>query len=291
MRRDASVRLRDGRTLRYCEWGAARGAPVFHFHGIPGSRLEVYGGEAAYAAMDARLVTVDRPGIGRSDRSPGRRLLDWPDDVAALADELGIERFAVMGHSAGAAYALACAYALSGRVSRAAVVGAVPPLDRPEELARLGTARYWRLGARRPRRLAATYAAWASAMRLVPPLGRRMFLRGAAAPDRAIFDRPDVRRRFRTSVVEATRGGTRGLVEDMRVLMQPWGFHAKHIHVETLLWHGHADHHVPSSAARAYAETMPRCTPTFVEGEGHFSLVERHAPAIVAALIGKGDEG
>jgi pimeloyl-ACP methyl ester carboxylesterase len=47
------------------------------------------------------VVAIDRPGFGRSTYQRRRRLLDWPADVAALADELGIERFAVAGYSSG----------------------------------------------------------------------------------------------------------------------------------------------------------------------------------------------
>lgn len=44
-------------------------------------------------------------------------MADWPTDVAALADALGIDRFVVAGHSAGGPYAVACAALLLERVS------------------------------------------------------------------------------------------------------------------------------------------------------------------------------
>jgi pimeloyl-ACP methyl ester carboxylesterase len=68
------------------------------------------------------MFTLERPGIGLSDREPGRNLLDWPGDVAAFADAFGLDRFAVVGFSAGAPYALACGHSLPDRV---AVVGMV----------------------------------------------------------------------------------------------------------------------------------------------------------------------
>ena len=83
-----------------------------------------------------RLISPDRPGIGRSERQPGRTLLDWPADVAALADELEVSRFAVMGWSAGGAYAAACAFALPERVSAVALIASVIP----------ATGRGWRSG-------------------------------------------------------------------------------------------------------------------------------------------------
>lgn len=86
------------------------------------------------------LVAVDRPGIGHSDLQPGRRLEDWPLDVAELADALGLERFAVVGDSAGGPYALACAALMGDRVTRAGLVGTTTRFalkERPGAIAEL----------------------------------------------------------------------------------------------------------------------------------------------------------
>jgi pimeloyl-ACP methyl ester carboxylesterase len=284
--RDATLTLPDGRALAYCEWGDPNGAPVLHFHGVPGCRLECWGGAAAYAAAGARLITVDRPGIGRSDAKPRRTLLDWADDVEQLADAVGAGRFAVTGHSAGGAYALACAYALPRRVARVALVAGVPRLDSPAGIDQLGTARYWKLAHRHPSRMRTSYRVLTLAIRFVPPLGHWLFFRHAAEADRSVVDHPAVSRRFRETVLEAARPGVRGLVDDMRAMMQPWGFRPEDISVDVDLWHGGQDHHVPREVGEAYAESIPRCRATFVDGEGHFSLIETRAEEIVVALAG-----
>src|SRR5262245_42519005 len=89
-RHNRTLRLRDGRRLGFAEWGAADGWPVFLFHGTPGSRLTRHPDEPLTRALGARLITIDRPGYGLSTAQPGRRLLDWPADVAALAGALGV---------------------------------------------------------------------------------------------------------------------------------------------------------------------------------------------------------
>ncbi|MFX8347139.1 alpha/beta fold hydrolase, partial [Acinetobacter baumannii] len=77
-----------------------------------------------------RLIIPERPGIGDSDPLPGRRVRDWPKDVAALADHLGLQRFVVLGHSgAGTPYALATAQHLPDRVRALYLVGAAPPIE------------------------------------------------------------------------------------------------------------------------------------------------------------------
>ena len=126
------VRLRDGRNLAYSEWGPAEGVPVFGFHGTPNSRLVHLGADAPRAA-GVRLILPDRPGLGRSDFQPGRTLLDWPRDVAELADALGIDRFAAFGVSGGGPHAASCAAALGDRVTAVGLVSAAgPAYDAPE---------------------------------------------------------------------------------------------------------------------------------------------------------------
>lgn len=87
------LQLGDGRQLAWAEMGATVGRPVFYFHGGPGSRLPVVRGQGvAAAAAGVRLICVERPGFGESTRHPQRTLAGWPDDVAALADHLELER-------------------------------------------------------------------------------------------------------------------------------------------------------------------------------------------------------
>ena len=81
--------------------GATRAAPpLLLVHGAPGSRL-LCPDEDATAVAGVRLLTLDRPGYGGSNARPDPSLLGWADDVQALADRLGLERFAVVGFSAG----------------------------------------------------------------------------------------------------------------------------------------------------------------------------------------------
>lgn len=102
---DSIIRLHDGRALGYTEVGTCDGPPIFHFHGYGSSRLEVSLLAEAATRLGVRLVGLDRPGIGRSDPKPGHRLLDWPDEVVEVADQLHLERFAALGVSNGGAYA------------------------------------------------------------------------------------------------------------------------------------------------------------------------------------------
>ena len=115
-----TVAAADGRTLTIAEWGDPDGFPVFLLHGTPGSRFVGQADASAYASVGARVITYDRPGYGGSDRFRGRRVVDSVADVSAIADSLGIERFAVSGGSWGGPHSLAVAARLPERVTRAA---------------------------------------------------------------------------------------------------------------------------------------------------------------------------
>ncbi len=122
------LRLRDGRALSYLEVGAPDGTPVIHCHGNPSSRLEVLLLAEQATSLKVRLIGLDRPGIGYSDPKPGYGLLDWPDDVAELADRLGLDRFAMSGLSGGGPFALACAYKMPERLTACGLISTVTPV-------------------------------------------------------------------------------------------------------------------------------------------------------------------
>ena len=85
----------------------------------------------AASAAGARLIAADRPGMGRSSPQPEREIGDWPKDLAALADHLGLPRFYLLGVSGGKdSYALASLLGLDHRVQPVLFAGALPNLKR-----------------------------------------------------------------------------------------------------------------------------------------------------------------
>jgi pimeloyl-ACP methyl ester carboxylesterase len=106
---DLHVLLPDGRRLGYSEHGPAAGTPLLFFPGTPHSRLCPPPDVSRLAAHHIRFITVERPGFGISDDAPRRTLLDWPADVAHLADRLGALSFLLVGTSGGGPHAAVCA--------------------------------------------------------------------------------------------------------------------------------------------------------------------------------------
>jgi hypothetical protein len=89
-----------GRRLGYAQYGSPTGKPVIFLHGMPGSRLDAAHSDDVGKELGARIIGVDRPGIGWSTPQPGRTLLSHAKDIEALCDHLKIDKFSIMVRSA-----------------------------------------------------------------------------------------------------------------------------------------------------------------------------------------------
>src|SRR5438876_11433383 len=78
--------------------------------------------------LGLRLAARDRPGIGRTDLRPLRRLADWAEDAALVLDAAVAGPAALLGISAGGPFAAACAARLGGRVRSLTLIA---PLGAP----------------------------------------------------------------------------------------------------------------------------------------------------------------
>jgi pimeloyl-ACP methyl ester carboxylesterase len=129
---ETDLELSDGRTLHVYDAAAEDAAThlaVFWHHGTPNLGAPPEPLLPAAAERGIRWVSYDRPGYGGSTPRPGRDVASAAADVAGIADALGIGRFAVMGHSGGAAHALACAALPPGRVLASVLDAGTAALD------------------------------------------------------------------------------------------------------------------------------------------------------------------
>lgn len=284
------VRLPDGRWLAYAEFGDPDGLPVFVFHGVPGSRL-LMSDDRPIAAAGIRMIAVDRPGIGRSGPQPRRRMLDWPADVAALADALGLRRFAVAGGSGGGPYALACAAALPERVTHVVLAASMAPFDRPGALDGFSPFRKfaWWMLLHAPFQRHVTSWMQSRLFRNEPDwMLRRMSRRMAEADREAIAD-AEVHDVLVIQMREAFRQGWRGTAQDFDVLTRPWGFALADVTTPVDLWQGLDDANVPPAMGRYLAARLPNCRARFAAG-GHFGQLET-MDEILAVLAAGGKGG
>ncbi|MGP4109596.1 alpha/beta fold hydrolase [Streptomyces sp. 4N509B] len=263
----------DGRTLHVYDTGAADGggrlAVVWH-HGTPNIGAPPRPLFAAAARLGLRWVSYDRPGYGGSTPLPGRDVASAAADVAHVADALGLDRFAVVGHSGGGPHALACAALLPDRVAAAVSVAGLAPYP----TAATGDAEGFD---------------WFAGMYDGGVASLRAAVAGREAKERheatAVYDpemfTPDDHEALAGRwawltrvVVPAVEAGPAALVDDDLAYVSPWGFDPARITVPTLLLHGERDRVVPSSHGRWLADRCPTAELRLSAEDGHLSVLD-----------------
>jgi len=126
---------------------AASAPPVVVLHGW-GASIDAIASVTAGLAVELEVVAVDLPGFGQSEPPPvAWNVARYARFVLALCDQLGIERFSLMGHSFGARIAIVVAASEADRISRVLLCGAagIKPRRRPAYYARVSVAKVGRL--------------------------------------------------------------------------------------------------------------------------------------------------
>lgn len=284
---DDTVHLRDGRAIAYAEWGRADGPPVLFVHGTPYSRIWCPNVETT-ESLGVRLISVDRPGFGRSDVDPNLTIGGWPDDVVQLADALGIERFAIVGWSGGGMYAAGCAAKIPDRLIAVGVVaGAIGPVyEQPEGFERLDEEerRIFEL-ARKDREAAAKLSADVPWLRDLPERPESL-LEDYEIPDgdRWFHEDPERMAAILEAAREAVRQGPWGAAWDYVAYLTPWGFALEDISIEFHIWHGAQDTIMAAEDVEFWASRIPRSIVTVWPDAGHM-VVSKHWEEILRMLV------
>ena len=276
------------RRLSGAATGDPDGFPVVFEHGTPGTRAAHNLSPAAVAG--ACVVVYDRPGYGGSDRNRGRDVAACAADVAAIADELGLDRFAVFGSSGGGPHALACAALLGERVTAVAVAAGFAPADDPDfdvfdGMSDLNVAelRAAAAGEEALTRLLEAFAESAPD----PDAVLDEIARELAQPDRDALGRPEVRVVFRDAIEASLTHGPSGWIDDDLAFMRPWGFEPADVAQPALLVQGELDILVPRGHMARLASQIPRARLEIVPGAGH-TLFDRTGEIVAWLLAERG---
>lgn len=245
--------------------------------------------DRAARARGLRIIAPERPGYGLSDYRRVAVLDELAIDVGALADHLGLDRFAVLGVSGGGPHALAIAAATPDRTALLALISPVGPIAdcatriRMSKLHRLI---FTRMGRSDPA-CAAFFWSVRTLVRLAPDTAYRALMQRVVASDRELLRRSEVKANLQTALKEGLRRGIKGARQDLRLFCSPWGLALEKIDVPTVIWQGSDDTIVPPPAAYLLAETLPNCRLDVVQGVGHywvFGQFERVLDTVQAAL-------
>jgi pimeloyl-ACP methyl ester carboxylesterase len=268
------VQARDGRELAVEVRGDPRGKPVFLLHGTPGSRLGPVPRSGVLYRLGIQLVTFDRPGYGGSDRLPGRRVADAAADVQAIADDLGLDRFAVVGRSGGGPHSLACAALLPDRTTRVAVLVGLAPkdahgLDWYGGMAPSNVKEYTTIEAAR-KKLANGLESRSREIRENPASLIAQLRPELPESDRRVVADSGIRAMLVRNYAEALRESADGWIDDALAFSLSWGFSLDRISVPVLLWHGEDDVFSPVEHTRWLAGRIPTATMIVEPGTAHF---------------------
>ncbi len=272
-RSDSTVTLRDGRSLAWAEWGDPAGRPVVLFHGGPGSRL-LCPDEDATVSAGVRLITIDRPGYGRSDPHPDLSLLTWADDFTELHDLLGLPPCPIVGWSGGGPYALACAVRAPALVSSVGLAASQAPVEVMDE--------GWADDRRLADLLRHDRAAGVDALThrhqgyADDPASIFSAWDDPNDPDVRLLALPGVNEAMVEMVREGARQGSTGAVADDVALLEPWGFSAADVRQDVAVWLG-SENLVCRSDADYFAATIPRAVYVVFPGDGHLVPLPRWA--------------
>ncbi|MFJ6076555.1 alpha/beta fold hydrolase [Streptomyces sp. NPDC093065] len=126
----STVTTEDGTTIFYKDWGPRDGQPIVFHHGWPLSGDDWDNQMLYFAQQGYRVIAHDRRGHGRSSQTADGHDMDtYAADVAALTDALDLRNAIHIGHSTGGGeVARYVARAKAGRVAKAALISAVPPI-------------------------------------------------------------------------------------------------------------------------------------------------------------------
>lgn len=262
MTNQLDVAVGDGRTVRAYDTGIddTDGPVLVWHHGTPHTGAPLAPLVAFAAERGIRLICYARPSYGGSSPRPGRSVASAADDVARVADALGVGRFAVMGASGGGPHALACAALLPGRVTGVVTLAGVAPLTEEYDwfagMAGPGALRAARVGREERARFAETAefdpesfvaADWAALDGAWTPLGVDAGAAAALGPD--------------------------GEIDDDVAFASPWGFDVATITAPALVVQGGLDRVIPASHGRWLARHLPDAELWLRPDDGHVSVL------------------
>ncbi len=260
---ERDLTLPGGRVLHAYDSGSPGPAVLWH-HGTPnlgsppGPLLPL--GEE----LGIRWISYDRPGYGSSTPVPGRTVGDAAGYATAVADALGVERFAVLGHSGGSSHALACAALLPDRVLAAAGLGAVAPFH--------GEAWFAGMADQSSLRAATEGRAAKEKYEAAAEFNPAVFTEADFAALKGAWSWLD-------SVVQPALGAV-GLIDDDLAYVAPWGADPAAITAPVLLVHGEDDRMVPAAHSRWLAARCPGAELRLTPGDGHLSVLHHAAAAL-----------
>lgn len=264
-------RLPTGSVVAYNFYGEQSGFPLLFFHDSGSSRLEAQFLDASAKSQGFRIISVDRPGVGRSDYHDLPSPKQHCDEVVDLLAALGIEEFGVIGLGAGGVYSLNLAHQQPNKVKFQVCLAGVSGFVFNERVQRPYLTLLWN--------------------KLLPPLLSTVFkvkerffpldheramlelYQRVSFMDRKVLLDPEVRAAISQDQREATQAGPAGVAQDIANSFKRLSFKLNSVSVPTSIWQGAADRLSDRIDCEFMVSNMPRAKFHRISKGGHYFFV------------------
>lgn len=196
---------------------------------------------------------------------------DWPDDVKALADMLGIDQFVVLGSSSGGPYTVACCALLPDRVLGGLIIAGATDMSWPDAQSGYPEIELDIM------EFADETDAIAYCEDRFGPDGSGFFEEDPLdwpEPDEEFMADEEMREQVMRTMGEAFAQGVAGYAQDMVIQGRPWPFDPTEISCPVRVVHGELDDLTPLSHSRHTAELIPEAELEIAPGHGHASIMD-----------------
>jgi len=284
-----NITLADGRNLSYVEFGRTDGVPVIYFHGCPSSFIEpLLIGNEIFINHNLRIISPNRPGIGKSDYLENRGFTDWAKDVIFLANYLGLEKFALLGNSGGGGYVAACAAKIPERLTSAVIVSGAWQMNLPEarKYLRVPYSIFWKIARKASFLLPFLFKSMKNSFSKSREKSLAQSKNMMPAPDFEALKKND-RLDILSKTINEAISNTKGAACDVRLYVHEWDFRLSDILFPITLFHGEQDRNVPMALVMKMVSQLPNASLICYENEAHLSTLCNRFDDIAAALVDK----
>ncbi len=265
------------------EFGVPEGRPVVFFHGFPGSHKQAFVLEPWAKTYNLRVLSVDRPGYGFSPPKSGTNLRDFLPNLERAIDQLGVQRFYLVGVSGGNPAAMSAAGYFGDRVAALGSVCGLAPFDQAKDRFREFHRRGLNIARRVPRFVMKPLLE--NRLKNFRPEDRMEFLMNWLDPsDREVLSDQQTRAVLIESLNLSARQGAHGLVFDLKSFASPWPLDFQDIRCPYFIWHGQRDRILPWQMSTFLNERVPHSKLKLYPGEGHYSLAMNRVADILGDL-------
>lgn len=257
--------------LAYDIYGCADGFPVVFFHDCGSSRLEAGFIHDSACRQGFKIISIDRPGVGRSDYFALKQPSSYCDEVIRLLDSLGIHEFGLVGLGAGGVYSLTMAHDYSDRARFQLCLAGVSGLVFNELQGKPYMAKVWNRIC--PPVLNCLFRLKARFSPEQPSQSLQKFYEHLSYIDRKVLLNPGVVDRIAKDQKEATRSGCAGVAQDFANSFRRLGFSLKAISVPTAIWQGCGDRFSERADGEFMAARLPHASLHRIPNRGHFFFI------------------